>query len=57
MKNNKKWYDILDYLVGGTIGIVIASFFTSNHYVAAVWFIIGGIILDTIMTHLEKSQH
>jgi hypothetical protein len=57
VKNNKKWYDILDYMVGGTIGLIIASFFTSNHYVAAVWFIIGGIILDTIMTHLENSQH
>jgi sterol desaturase/sphingolipid hydroxylase (fatty acid hydroxylase superfamily) len=57
VKNKGKWYDILDYLVGGTIGLIIASFFTSNHYVAAVWFIISGIILDTIMTNIKKSQH
>jgi len=57
VKNKGKWYDILDYLVGGTIGLVIVSFFTSNHYVAAVWFIISGIILDTIMTNMKNSQH
>jgi hypothetical protein len=55
VKNKTYWLGVLDFLVGGTIGLVIASFFTSNHYVAAVWFIISGIILDTIMTYIKNK--
>jgi len=56
VKNKTYWLGVLDFLVGGTIGLVIASFFTSNHYVAAVWFIISGIILDTIMTYIKNNN-
>lgn len=56
MKNNSKWYDILDYLVGGMVGFFIASLFTTNVYVAAVWFVIAGIILDTIMTNKRNNN-
>ncbi|SVE38348.1 uncharacterized protein METZ01_LOCUS491202, partial [marine metagenome] len=35
--------------------MVIAAFFTSNTYIATTWFIISGIILDTIMRSRRKS--
>jgi len=57
VKNKAYWLGVLDFLVGGTVGMVIAAFFTSNTYIAITWFIISGIILDTVMRSRRKSQH
>jgi len=56
VKNKAYWVGVLDFLIGGTVGMTIAAFFTSNPYIASTWFIISGIILDTIMKNIKKSQ-